>query len=771
MNNKFVFFILIIFSLKLNCQNQIDSLYQKALTEKNDTAKIRMFADLAQICEEKDIPFYADKGIQITENFIKSKMGSEFDLSNSDIPKNLPAKTKQHLFKYYGRLLNSKGVYELGKGNNKAGIAVLEKSLKAYSVCNDTLEMAVSLSNIGINLFYLGETNKSMQVILESLKLFKAKKDKRGIVQCYNALSIFARTNGDIPGAIEYVFKSLQISQTIKDTVSQANLYNNLSVFYLDLEDFQNAEQYALKSLQLSKLINEKRIQSNAYNSLAFVYKKEGNLKKAYENLYLSAQISELLGDKNQLVSAYSNIGVMRKDEKKYKEAIDFYNKSLKIATEINSVDGIANINYKLGEVYSLQNNNTKALIYAEKSLVLSQQLNSAIDIKNSAGLLKEIYEKAGQYQKALSMANLYIKLKDSILSFDKKREITKKEFKYNYDKKILADSIKNSVQKKLDDTKIELQKTQIEQQKNTRILLLIGIGSILILLIYTINRLLVTSKQKKIIQQQTAITEEQKNELELKNKNILESIEAAKDIQVSIFPNETEIASYFSEYLLVFQPLDKLSGDFFWIKKINSNLIIVIGDCTGHGIPGAMLTLLANEFLNKIIIQKKYYSPSNILHELNKEVNEYLNRKMPQGRTIREGMDVAICSIDLNNNEITYAGLNINLFLSNIDNEFQIIHSTKGELGRDNLLTKINEHKFNLSGFKGFYLSTDGLKDQLKYRSNATYFGYNGFESFLSNHQKESFSIQNNKLNQMIQIACSKEKQIDDILVFGFKI
>lgn len=768
-NNLFLYF-LVFLSLKFFSQYKIDSLYQLALKEKNDTAKIRRFADLAQLCDEKDIPFYADKGIQHTEQFIKAKLGNSFGAINKDMPENLPEKTKLHLFKNYGRLLNSKGVYELGQGNNQAGISVLEKSLKAYTVCNDTLEMAITLSNIGINLFYLGDTPKSTRVIQESLKLFTSKKDRKGIVQCYNALSIFSRTNGDIPTAIDYVFKSLRISEAIKDTISQANLYNNLSVFYLDLEDFQRAEQFAIKSLELSKKIDEKRIQSNAYNSLAFVFKKAGNLKKSYENLYISAKISEELGDKNQLVSAYSNIGVMRKDEKKYTEAIDFYNKSLKIATEINSIDGIANINYKLGEVYMLQNNNLKAQVFAEKALALSQQINSAIDIKNSAGLLKDIYEKNGQTQKALTMANLFIKLKDSILSFDKKREITRKEIKFNYDKKMLADSIKNSVQKKLDATKIELQNTQIKQQKNTRLMLLIGIGIILALLIYTLNRLVVTANQKKIIQQHTKITETQKNELEVKNKNILESIEAAKDIQLTIFPNKQEITGFFKEQLLVFRPLDNLSGDFYWIKNINNHLIIAVGDCTGHGIPGSMLTLLANEFLNKIVIQKKHFSPSLILEELNKEINDYLTRKVLRGSALREGMDIAICSVDLTKKELIYAGININLYLFTSYNELQITIASKGELGRNKSIHSIKEHFFKTDSTSGFYFTTDGLKDQLKYRTNSKEFGYNGFENFLNTNIQESFAEQSSKLHKLVDTACTNEKQIDDILVFGFK-
>jgi hypothetical protein len=149
MKIKLFLYLLFFFSIKLFSQVNIDSLYQIAIKEKNDTAKIRMFADLAQLCDEKDIPQYANKGIQLAEQFIKSNVGNAFNINNLDLPKNLPEKTKQHLFKYYGRLLNSKGVFELGQGNNQAGIAALEKSLKAYAVYNDTIEMAVTLSNIG----------------------------------------------------------------------------------------------------------------------------------------------------------------------------------------------------------------------------------------------------------------------------------------------------------------------------------------------------------------------------------------------------------------------------------------------------------------------------------------------------------------------------------------------------------------------------------------------------------------------------------------------
>ncbi len=773
MNSKFIYILFLFVSLQLRSQKQVDSLKLLLKHATSDTLKLKLYSQISEVCDEKDIALYTKPGIELSEKILKN---TDLNLPNNasvnlDLNNNIPPKLKKSVLNYYSRLLNSAGIFEISHGNNQAGISIFEKALKAQTLNNDTLQMASTLNNIGINLYYMGDIKKSMDAINQSLKFYNYLKDKRGISQCYNGLSIISRSQGDILKGIDYIFKSLKISETLRDEDAISNLYNSLSVYYLDLEDYNKALEYGEKSIELSKKLDLKRTLSNAYNGVAFVYKKRNELDKSLHYLDLSLKISEELGDKNQLVTAYNNLGVLYKDKKNYADAINYYKKSLQIAIEIGATDGVANSNYKLGEVYLLQNNMAKALPFALKSYQISKQLATPVDIRNSAELLKKIYENTRQYQQALEMTTIYYTMRDSISNNTTKNEALKKQFKYDYDKKAISDSIKLVEQKKITSSQLALQQAEIKSQTTIRIALIAGIVAIAIFLIFVVNRLQITKKQKLIIEQQTKITQTQKNELETKNKNILEGIQAAKDIQYSVFPNKAELENVFKNYFILFKPFDKLSGDFLWLKTVKDKTFFVVGDCTGHGIPASLLTLLANEFLNKIILQKQITSASKILHEVNVEIYNYLQRKQKLKRSINEGMDIAICIIDIKQNIFTYSGAKIDLYTISTNNELIITQSHKVELGKQQTLNEVHEQTFKFTDTKGFFLTTDGFKDQLKYRSNKTKFGFNGFENFIKNNVSVSFLEQKNTIENLYTQSISNEKQIDDILVFGFKI
>ncbi len=755
-------------------QSPVDSLKLLLKQAKEDTTRLKLYSQLSDVCEEKDIPLYSAPAIKLAEGILKNASSEPLQLINieTDLKSvKLSPQVKKTVFKYYGRILNSQGVFEISQGNNQQGIAAFEKAFKIQSANQDTVLMASTLNNIGGNLFYLGNMQKAAEAFNNSLALSMHLKNKEGISEAYNGLSMITRSQGNMVKAIDYIFKSLKISEELKDERAMARLYNNLSVYYLDLEDFQKSEESAKKSLELGKKIGNDVIISNAYNSVAYGYKVRNDIDKALEYLNLSLEICIKSGDKNQLVTAYNNIGVLQKDKKNYPEAINYYQKSLQLATQIQSIDGQANANYKLSEICLLQNNTAKALPFALKAFQLSNQLGTPSDIRNAAALLRKIYENTGRYKEALQMTNLYYTMRDSILNNDIKQEALKKQFQFDYDKRSLADSIKNVEQKKIISTQLALQNIELKQQKIIRIVLIAGILIIIVFLGFVYNRLRITSRQKKIIQKQKEVTQLQKNELESKNKNIIESMEAAREIQYIIFPSENELQTIFKDYFMLFKPFDNLSGDFLWLKPFNNKIIVVLGDCTGHGIPASLLTLFANEFLNKIILEKKVISAARILEEVNTEIYNYLQRKQKEKRTLNEGMDIGICIIDKNQDRLTYAGANIDLYTVDANAEMKIAESYKVELGKHLALNDIKEQSFVLSSAKGFYLTSDGLKDQLKYKTNKNKFGFKGFENFINANYNLPFNQQKINIEELYSQSTNAEKQVDDILVFGFKI
>lgn len=775
MNYRIILLIFILFSKLLLSQSTstIDSLKNLLKQTKADSTQLKLYTQLSENCEYKDIPLYTAPAIALADKILKTNLSNTLQIINGETSfdkSDLPPKRKKAVLKYYGRLLNAQGTFEISQGNNKAGISFFEKALKIQNHNNDTAEMASTLNNLGINLYYLGEIKKAIEALDKSVELYSGIKDKHGISIAYGGLSILYRSQGDVLKGIDYVFKSLKLCEDDNDVQGIASQYNTLAVYYLDLLDYQKAKEYALKSLAISKKNNFTFVLGNIYSNLGFVYLKQNKADSALQYLKLSLDISTKDGDKNGIVISLNNIGVIYKDSRNYTEAINYFERALQLSKEINSMDGQANSYCKLGTTYMLQNNPTKALPLALKAYELAKILATPVDIRNAAELLKNIYEATHQYPKALEMTKLYYTMRDSILNDNTKREGLKKQFKYDYDKKAIADSIKINEQKKITATQLAMQQAEIKSQTIIRISLIIGILVIGFFLIFVVNRLQITKKQKLIIEKQTAITSKQKNQLEQKNNDILEGIQAAKDIQFSVFPNKLELQAVFKNYLILFKPFDKLSGDFLWLKSLNDKVFFVLGDCTGHGIPASLLTLLANEFLNKIILQKQITSASKILQEVNLEIYNYLQRKQTSKKSINEGMDIAICIIDKSQNTLSYSGAKIDLYAVNSNKEIVLTEGHRIELGKHLELSDAKEHQFSLSQLNQFYFTSDGLKDQLKYKSNKQKFGFKGFEDFIKNNSSLSFEQQKINLKNLYQQATSDEKQIDDILVFGFK-
>ncbi|MBL7909636.1 MAG: tetratricopeptide repeat protein [Bacteroidia bacterium] len=767
-------FLFCLSSVLISSQNkELDSLKQCLKVAKADSTKLRLYSRLSEICEEKDIPLYTTPAISLAESIFKTTKSNSLNTNSSDINlSDLPPKAKKSILNSYGRALNSQGIYEISQGNNPQGIAIFEKALKVQSENNDTLLMAATLGNIGANLYFIGQIQRSMDAYQQSLTFFNDINDKKGIAQTYNGISMVYRSQGNVLKGIDYMFKSLKISEELKDKEAIANQYNNLCVYYLDVEDFQKAKEFGEKSLEIAQKNNFKSVQSNAYNNLAYVYKKNGDTTRLLQYLNLSLNLSLEAGNKNELVTAYNNMGVVYKDKKNYKEAINYFEKALGIANTIGAKDGQANSYTKLGSVYLALNDKTKALQNALKAYHLSNELGTPVDIRNAAELLKDIYTGTGQYQKALEMTHIYYATRDSILNNNYKQEAIKKQYKYEFDKKLIADSIKNVEEKNISTTKIALQNSELKQQQLFRYALIIGLVLITAFLIFFYNRFRITQKQKNIIQTQNEVTEKQRNELELKNKNITESILVAKEIQYIIFPSEAELAKTFPQHFMFFKPCDILSGDFLWLKTIEQRTFVILGDCTGHGVPASLLTMFANEFLNKIIVQQKITKASEILQLVNEEIYNYIQRKQKNIKTLDEGMDIGICVIDKQKNELTFCGAKIDLLYTSKHAGLNIANGNKLVLGKELHPEKIYlEHILPIGGIDTIYMTTDGLNDQFKYKTNKTKFGFKGFENFIKQNNSKPLEEQKQSLQSVFDDIVAQQVQIDDILAFACKI
>ncbi len=256
--------------------------------------------------------------------------------------------------------------------------------------------------------------------------------------------------------------------------------------------------------------------------------------------------------------------------------------------------------------------------------------------------------------------------------------------------------------------------------------------------------------------------------ELENKNKEITDSIHCAKNIQNAFLPEKSDLIKYFPESFMLFKPKDILSGDFYWIKQIKERIILVLADCTGHGVPGALMSMIGSQKLSESIAQNK--NPSEILKCLNQEIKKSLHQS-EDNRSSRDGMDIAICSINTEDGTIEYAGANRPLWIAHKgESQINEIKGTKKAIGgftEDD--QHFDTHQLKLKEGDTIYLFSDGVTDTFNAKGKKV--STKRFKSLLADIQNETMAAQGKILNEFIETWKAGTEQVDDILVIGVKM
>jgi len=261
---------------------------------------------------------------------------------------------------------------------------------------------------------------------------------------------------------------------------------------------------------------------------------------------------------------------------------------------------------------------------------------------------------------------------------------------------------------------------------------------------------------------------ESQRAELESKNKSITDSLIYAQRIQEALLPSEDYFRKYFKESFIFYKPKDIVSGDFFWIGENNEKIFIAAADCTGHGVPGALMSMIGHDLLEKIINIDKIEKPSAVLEIMSKGLEKTFSREKNVGTIIRDGMDIGLCVVDRVNRKIEFAGAFFPLYIIR-DNRLIELKGNKFTLGMIPEEASYTNLEMELMEDDMIYLFSDGYVDQF---GGADYkkFMYRRFRYLLMTIYRFPVDDQKSILEENIKTWMGVTPQIDDILVMGFK-
>lgn len=641
--------------------------------------------------------------------------------------------------------------------------------------------LASASNNIGYLYLTGGQTEKALRYYLKGLDMQQEIDDKIGMASSLINIGYIYNSQGLIEKALEFYYKSLVLEEYNKNLTGIATALNGIGYIYYTQGETEKALENYTRSLAIrEKLVDKYGIATNL-NNIGLLFKDNHQWEKALEYYQKGLKLEQEIGDKKGMATSLTNIGLVYDSQEHYEKALKYYLKGLEIRRDISDKQGIAHSLNSIAGIMISKGNYTTARNYAEQSLALAYELRYPEFIQNAASNLTEIAQKNNKWHEAFTYYKLYVAMHDSILNEETTKASIHKAYQYKYEKKALEDSVRNmEVQKVMDaqlaasESEKEQHRLQTEKQKQQSYFLFAGFVLSLFFGTLIYSRLKLIKKQKNIIENQKLKVVQQNKQLvstyqqlAYKNKEILNSIKYAWNIQQALLKNEKPDLLPQNKHFILYKPKDIIGGDFYWIVEKEDYIFIAVGDCTGHGVPGAMLSMMGISILNELFASAKLYQPAELLNEMRKQVIRDLS--LSDMDSVNIGVDLAIVRIKRTTNELQYAGAKRPLYLF-INHQLQITKGDNQDIGYARNAKPFTNHVYQLNLGDYIYIFTDGYSDQFggpekrKFRNDP-------FKQLLLKIHKKSMAEQKHILLSTFNDWMQDEEQVDDVCIVGVKV
>lgn len=667
--------------------------------------------------------------------------------------------------------------------------------LKGAKLANNKqlfLQKGQALRAVGVDYYYDGNYDTCLYYFSEALlsadKAFSVTKDSTMLYRInFLKASILGNigstyyAQSDFAKSLTYYYQALALSELMKNKRLQAFNLSNIGVVYSDINDDKKALSHYLRALAINKDLGNKKAQSINLGNIGIIYSSFGDsalfkekslsLAKGYFQqalFYLNASqtIDEEMNNVSGQAANLINIGNVYKALADYDRALHYYERSITLCEQIEDRTNMQSALADVGIILLRKGNYGEAEIYLQKSLKLANELGSLQRRYNAHYYLSSLYENKKDVTNAFNHYKLYVALRDSFSSEENTKKIIEQELRFNFQKKATADSVKVDGEKKI-------VAAQLKQEKTRRFALYGGLIMVVLFAAFFYNRFQVTRKQKKIIEEkeketkkQNDIISYQKHLVEEKQNEIIESITYAKRLQEAILPSQSFINHFIPRNFVLYKPKDLVAGDFYWAEEINGLFFIAAADSTGHGVPGAMVSVVCSNALNRTVKEFNVTETGKILDKTRELVLETFAKG---GNEVKDGMDVSLLCIDPKNKQVYWSGANNSLlYVSN--GTLHEIKADKQPIGKTEFPKPFTTHRLACQENTSFYLYTDGFADQFG-GPKGKKFKHKQFADLLLSVSDKSPSEQMQIINHAFETWKSNLEQVDDVCVIGIKI
>lgn len=780
-------FLVIGMNVSVFSQNKKEDSLLAILKTQKDTACISTYLKLAAL-HYKDTNKVADKYLNKAYALAK------------------PSGEKRFLGDYYVAL----GIYKEKQGDPNAAVDNYNNGLTMYKAAKYYPGQINALYRNGVCHARSGKIRLAIPLFEEAAKKATESNNIKELANSNYNIGYAYASLGENKESIKYYTISLEKYKEVNDSDGMAKIYNVLGSAYQGMSDFSNSISAYISAKKIYEKLGQKKNYAGCLVNMGFVYEAMHNEDKALEGFYEAEKILESIDNKDYLANVRHSIGTALLGRGKYEEALKKYQQAKETFLELENQDYYANCLFSIAEIYSYQNKKDKALALTIEGLQIKRDIEEQEGICTGLLQLGQFYSETGKIKQAIGsydealgiakkigaisseintlkrladlnselgnykVANAFYAqhsaLKDSVFKTESAEKIAEMEALYKTEKQAGEISMLNEQKK--------AQESQLKVNGMQRNMLMGGIVVLFIFAFLISNRYRL--KQRSNLELQSAYNEIQVNrdEIALQKKEIMDSIYYAKRIQEAILPTPGLLNKFFTEYFVFYRPKDVVSGDLYWFSQVKNTIMLAAVDCTGHGVPGAFMSVIGVDHLNHLVNDKQITDPAKVLTEMDHGIFSSF-AKDDSGKEIQDGMDIALCSIDLDTKLLNFSGAHRPL-----------IHV------RDNVVTELKPTKASIGGYlsdkktfsnnilqlqKGdcIYMFTDGYADQFG-GPRGKKFKYKQLIDLILNNVNDSMEIQKQKLSSTFEnwkawpvtgVAQRDLEQVDDVCVIGVRV
>lgn len=634
------------------------------------------------------------------------------------------------------------------------GLFYCDSAIFFASKFNNKAQKALSLKTKGVLYYFMGNYVNALNNYSQAIDICQNIGDSATIAALLNNQAIVYELIADYEKAISAHLKALKYYEKHGTNAEIARSLSNIGNVYSAVNSYQKSLGFQKLALNQYQKANDSIGIAVSYSNIAVNYSEMSNTDSALFYHKKALEIRQRKNDKRGTIISLFNIGNCYKTLGQYAQADKHYKLAKQNVTNLNDKRTETNILIAQASLLIQLKNHNTALQYLNQALFIANQYNF-IDLRsdiyqNFANVYAFLNDNKNAYKYLLN----YVIVNDSIQKNQHANYIAQLESKYQFEKK--------DQQIKYQQEKLLQQKSELNKNRAIFLLVLIILTVAVIFIIYISFTLRNKKRTNKNIEEKNLLLTQQQ-------RSITDSIKYAQKIQQAVVPTDTMALQILKNYFLLWMPRDIVSGDFWWLAQKNNLVVVAVADCTGHGIPGAFMSMLGVAFLNEIVNSQKTIKSNIILNQLRIKVKNTLQQT---GKTYeaKDGMDIALLVIDYQNMTLQYSGAHNPLYICR-NNNIIVYKADRNPIG---IYIKEKEsftlNTIELQPNDTLYIFTDGFIDQFASQTNEK-FGSARFTSLIKSVQQHNIEQQKIIFADTLNQWRGNQQQTDDILVLGIKI